>query len=39
MGTAPIEASRVNPQALREHLKVEISRWSPLIKRAGVYAD
>lgn len=39
MGTAPVEASRVNPQALRVHLKVEIFRWSPLIKLAGVYAD
>jgi hypothetical protein len=24
---------------LRKHLKSEIDRWGPIIKKAGVYAD
>ncbi len=27
------------PQALHHHLKAEIDKWSPIIKKAGVYAD
>ena len=27
------------PAALQQHLKAEIDKWSPLIKKAGVYAD
>jgi tripartite-type tricarboxylate transporter receptor subunit TctC len=39
LGTDPIEEKRATPEALRAHLKAEIERWSPIIKKAGVYAD
>jgi tripartite-type tricarboxylate transporter receptor subunit TctC len=35
--TAPV--SQQNPAALQKHLKAEIDKWGPLIKKAGVYAD
>jgi len=27
------------PAALDSHLKAEIAKWAPIIKKAGVYAD
>lgn len=39
LGTEPIELSRATPAALRTHLKAEIDKWTPIIKKAGVYAD
>lgn len=34
---APLDRGR--PDALRAHVKSEIERWGPIIKKAGVYAD
>ena len=31
--------SRATPEALRAHLKAEIDKWAPIIKKAGVFAD
>lgn len=39
LGTEPVAASRAKPEALRAHLKAEIDKWAPIIKKAGVYAD
>jgi len=39
LGTEPVETKRATPEALRAHLKAEIDRWGPIIKKAGVYAD
>jgi tripartite-type tricarboxylate transporter receptor subunit TctC len=39
LGTEPIAENRATPAALRAHLKAEIDRWSPIIKKAGAYAD
>jgi tripartite-type tricarboxylate transporter receptor subunit TctC len=39
LGTEPIAENRAAPEALRKQLKSEIDRWSPIIKKAGVYAD
>lgn len=39
LGTEPIELSRATPAALRAHLKAETDKWTPIIKKAGVYAD
>lgn len=39
LGTEPTEEKRATPQALRAHLKAEIDKWAPIIKKAGVYAD
>jgi tripartite-type tricarboxylate transporter receptor subunit TctC len=39
LGTEPVDEKRATPEALRTHLKAEIDRWGPIIKKAGVYAD
>jgi tripartite-type tricarboxylate transporter receptor subunit TctC len=39
LGTDPIGLDKANPAALQAHLKAEIEKWAPLIKKAGVYAD
>jgi tripartite-type tricarboxylate transporter receptor subunit TctC len=39
LGTEPVAEKRATPEALRTHLKAEIERWAPIIKKAGVYAD
>jgi tripartite-type tricarboxylate transporter receptor subunit TctC len=39
LGTEPVAADRATPEALRKHLKAEIDKWGPIIKKAGVYAD
>jgi tripartite-type tricarboxylate transporter receptor subunit TctC len=39
LGTEPVSQDRATPEALRKHLKSEIDRWGPIIKKAGVYAD
>ena len=36
LGTAPVEQSRINPRALRLHVKAEVDRWGPILKKAGV---
>ena len=39
LGTEPVAEKRATPEALRAHVKSEIERWSPIISKAGVYAD
>jgi tripartite-type tricarboxylate transporter receptor subunit TctC len=39
LGTEPVAENRATPAALGTHLKAEIDKWSPIIKKAGVYAD
>jgi tripartite-type tricarboxylate transporter receptor subunit TctC len=39
LGTEPVAEKRATPEALRAHVKAEIERWSPIIAKAGVYAD
>jgi tripartite-type tricarboxylate transporter receptor subunit TctC len=39
LGTEPVAENRATPEALRTHLKAEIEKWSPIIKKAGQYAD
>jgi tripartite-type tricarboxylate transporter receptor subunit TctC len=39
LGTAPEPVERRKPEVLRAHLKAEIEKWAPVIKKAGVYAD
>jgi tripartite-type tricarboxylate transporter receptor subunit TctC len=39
LGAESVSESRATPEALRKLLKSEIDRWSPIIKKAGVYAD
>jgi tripartite-type tricarboxylate transporter receptor subunit TctC len=39
LGTSPIEQKRATPEALAAHLKAELEKWGPIIKKAGVFAD
>ena len=39
LGTEPVAEKRATPEALRAHVKAEIERWSPIIAKAGIYAD
>jgi tripartite-type tricarboxylate transporter receptor subunit TctC len=35
----PVAQNRATPEALRLHLKSEINKWGPVIKKAGVFAN
>lgn len=39
LGTEPVAQNRATPEALRTHVKSELDKWGPIIKKAGVYAD
>ena len=39
LGSEPVAQDRATPEALRTHLKAEIDKWGPIIKKAGVFAD
>jgi tripartite-type tricarboxylate transporter receptor subunit TctC len=39
LGATTYPPEKATPAALQAHLKSEIDRWAPLIKKAGVYAD
>ena len=39
LGATTYPADKATPAALQQHLKAEIEKWTPLIKKAGVYAD
>jgi tripartite-type tricarboxylate transporter receptor subunit TctC len=39
LGTEPVPESQATPAALAAHLKSEIAKWAPIIKKAGIYAD
>jgi tripartite-type tricarboxylate transporter receptor subunit TctC len=39
LGSVVVSKDKATPEGLRNHLKAEIDRWSPIIKKAGVYAD
>ena len=39
LGTEPVAESQATPEALAAHLKSQIGLWSPIIKKAGIYAD
>jgi len=36
---APVPVDKATPDGLQKHLKAEIDKWGPIIKKAGVYAD
>jgi tripartite-type tricarboxylate transporter receptor subunit TctC len=39
LGATTYGPDKATPAALQAHLKSEIDKWTPLIKKAGVYAD
>ena len=39
LGATTYPPEKAAPAALQAHLKAEIDKWGPLIKKAGVYAD
>ena len=39
LGAVTVTADRQTPDGLAKHLKAEIDKWAPIIKKAGVYAD
>jgi len=39
LGTEPVPMDKATPAALDSHLKAEVAKWGPIIKKAGVYAD
>ena len=39
LGAVTFPRDKQNPAALQAHLKAEIEKWAPLIKKAGQYAD
>ena len=39
LGAEPVSEKAATPDALRAHLKAEIDKWAPIIKKAGAYAD
>ena len=39
LGTEPVAEKLITPEALRVHLKAEVEKRAPIIKKAGIYAD
>ena len=39
LGAAAYPVDKATPAALQAHVKAEINKWGPIIKKAGVYAD
>ena len=39
LGAQVVTRDKATPEGLRNHLKAEIDRWTPIIRKAGVYAD
>ncbi len=39
LGTQAVSKDKATPESLAKHLKAEIAKWDPIIKKAGVYAD
>jgi tripartite-type tricarboxylate transporter receptor subunit TctC len=39
LGAEPVPLSKATPESLRALLKSEVDKWSPVIRKSGVYAD
>jgi tripartite-type tricarboxylate transporter receptor subunit TctC len=39
LGVVVVSPDKQTPEGLSRHLKAEIDKWAPIIKKAGVYAD
>ncbi len=39
LGSVVVARDKATPDGLRNHLKAEIDKWTPIIRKAGVYAE
>jgi tripartite-type tricarboxylate transporter receptor subunit TctC len=39
VGAEPVPVSKATPESLRTLLKAEVDKWTPIIRKTGVYAD
>jgi len=39
LSSEPASLARATPEALRDLLKAEVEKWTPIIRKAGVFAD
>jgi putative tricarboxylic transport membrane protein len=39
LGAEPVSLAKATPESLRDLLKAEIDKWTPIIRKSGVYAD
>jgi tripartite-type tricarboxylate transporter receptor subunit TctC len=39
LGSQVVSKEKATPEGLRKHLQAEIDRWTPIIRKAGVYAE
>ncbi|HEV2039738.1 MAG TPA: hypothetical protein VGT81_06795 [Casimicrobiaceae bacterium] len=39
LGSQVVPLTKATPAGLRDRLKTEIDKWTPIIRKAGVYAD
>ena len=39
LGAISLPNAKITPDGLKNHLKAEIDKWGPVIKKAGQYAD
>jgi len=39
LGAEPVPLAKATPESLRTQLKSEIDKWTPIIRKSGVYAD
>lgn len=39
LGSQVVSKDKATPDGLRDHLKAQIDKWGPVIKKAGIYAD
>jgi tripartite-type tricarboxylate transporter receptor subunit TctC len=39
LGAEPVPPSKATPDSLRTLLKAEVDKWSPIIRKSGVFAD
>ena len=39
LGAQVVTKDKATPDGLRNHLEAEIERWTPIIRKAGVYAE
>jgi len=39
LGSQVVTKDKATPEGLKKHLAAEIDKWTPIIKKAGVYAE